>query len=103
MCDREDLFKIAYEADRVLAEGGTIVLLDFNTSIPYKNFFYETEKYSFKMDYGSMFLWNPAYTLLSFTSFSHKSNLFCREMDERLGIHILVKNNTQGWPIKNHD
>jgi len=29
LCDREDLFKIAYEADRVLKKNGHIVIYDF--------------------------------------------------------------------------
>ncbi|MDF2178309.1 class I SAM-dependent methyltransferase [Aliiglaciecola sp. CAU 1673] len=64
LCDREDLFKIAAEADRVLADGGRIIIWDFYSTVPFQNHY--TPKHglhSYKMDYAKMFLWNPAYSL----------------------------------------
>ena len=37
LCDRKDLFKIAYEADRCLKNKGTLVIKDFCPPFPYKN------------------------------------------------------------------
>ena len=37
LCDRSELFKIAYEFDRLLNDGGMIVITDFISDIPYRN------------------------------------------------------------------
>ncbi len=68
LCDRKDLFKIAYEADRCLNSGGFIIIKDFFVSKPYKNAYKHKEGvYSYKMDYSKMFSWNPSYNLISNT------------------------------------
>lgn len=37
LCDRKDLFKIVFEADKSLNEGGYIIVFDFEPSFPYRN------------------------------------------------------------------
>lgn len=65
LCDREDLFKVAAEADRVLCEGGTLAIYDFHSQVPYRNpFAHRAGLYSYKMDYARMFTWNPAYRIV---------------------------------------
>jgi len=66
LCDPIDLFKIAYEVDARLKDGGYVVIKDFYSDIPYKNEYVHLEGvYSHKMDYTKMFLWNPLYRQVS--------------------------------------
>ncbi len=65
LCDRQDLFKVAAEADRVLCDGGILAIYDFHSPVPYRNPFAHREGvYSYKMDYARMFTWNPVYRIL---------------------------------------
>lgn len=62
VCDRSDLFKIAYETDRCLKENGVVVIIDFEPAFPYKNTYaHQPDMFSYKMNYANMFLWNPDY------------------------------------------
>ena len=63
LCYKKDLFKIAYEADRCLQNEGTIIITDFYPPFPYKNRYSHREGlYTYKMNHGRMFVWNPSYT-----------------------------------------
>jgi ubiquinone/menaquinone biosynthesis C-methylase UbiE len=60
LCDRADLFRIAAEGDRVLSEGGIIVIFDFKPPFPYKNrYMHRDGSFSYKLDYSSLWSWNP--------------------------------------------
>ena len=62
LCDREDLFRIAQETDRVLDQVGHIAILDFFCENPRRTPYEHCERvFSYKMDYARMFLWNPGY------------------------------------------
>ena len=63
LCDREDLFTIAKEVDRVLSDNGVVIINDFHPLHPYKKAYVHSDGiYSFKMDYSRLFTWNPIYT-----------------------------------------
>lgn len=99
LCDREDLFRIVYEADRVLMDTGYISILDFYPPFPYRNMYEHTSGiYSYKMDYSKMFLWNPAYTLVSRSVFTHYGLTRIDEPNERLSVAILRKNSQYAYP-----
>lgn len=75
LCDRKDLFKIAYEADRCLCDNGYLIIKDFQPSFPYMNNYSHFEGISsYKLDYSKMFSWNPVYTEIFNVVFSHKEN-----------------------------
>lgn len=62
LCDREDLFRIAAEADRVLRAGGRLLLLDFHAEAPVRRRYHHAPGlFSYKTNYADMFLWNPQY------------------------------------------
>lgn len=64
LCDRKDLFKIAFEVDRILKKGGHVIINDFYTPFPYSNDYKYVEGVkSYKMDYSKMFTWNPSYVV----------------------------------------
>ena len=57
LCDRSELFRIAMEFDRVLKDGGIIVITDFISEIPYKNeYSHSPGLFSYKMDYSKLFM-----------------------------------------------
>lgn len=93
LCDREDLFKIAYEADNHLKDGGYIIIYDFEPPIPYKNNYHHKEGiFSYKMDYSKLFTMNPIYSLMKKTVFSHSGKNELESPDDRVSIQLMKKN-----------
>jgi len=98
LCDRSDLFKIAYEADRVLMELGNIVIYDFFSPLPYKNRYAHYEGlYSYKMNYANLFLWNPAYILKYQKIFPHPP-LKNGTVDDLVSVMIIEKHTAGAFP-----
>jgi ubiquinone/menaquinone biosynthesis C-methylase UbiE len=98
LCDRNDLFKIAYEADRVLVDLGNIVIFDFHPPFQYKNHYsHNKELFSYKMNYSNLFLWNPAYTLRYQKMFYHPP-LTNGTNDDMVSVMILQKNIVDAFP-----
>ncbi len=65
LCDREDLFTIAREADRVVEVDGAIIIYDFYAEKPHTNPYHHREGLmSYKMNYAAMFAWHPAYSVV---------------------------------------
>jgi len=69
LCDPEDYFEIANEGNRVLADGGSLVIYDFYTgvphSVPYKH---KDGVFSHKMDFSQLWTCHPGYNLSSIQS-----------------------------------
>ena len=62
MVDRDDLFKIAYEGDRVLKDGGHMIVYDFYSTVPKLKENPDCKDIlTCKADYGGMFRWHPCY------------------------------------------
>lgn len=98
LCDRKDLFTIAAQADRVLADNGHLAILDFYPPYPYRNTYVHTENvYSYKMDYASMFTWNPSYTQRYVHLTSHGGTGDISNPDDRIGVSVLKK--MAKWPF----
>jgi ubiquinone/menaquinone biosynthesis C-methylase UbiE len=92
LCDREDLFKIAYEADRCLKKGGFLFIKDHSTEIPYKNKYAHAEGlFSYKMNYPQMFLWNPAYSLITHEVYTFEGYKGIDNIDDRVVLSMLLK------------
>jgi ubiquinone/menaquinone biosynthesis C-methylase UbiE len=99
LCDRKDLFKIAYEADRCLKNKGTLIIKDFYPPFAYKNkYSHHDGIYSYKMDYSRMFTWNPAYVEVSKIVFSHSGFALRDVPDEKVAIVVLRKNEQYAYP-----
>jgi SAM-dependent methyltransferase len=85
------------EADRVLAEGGTLLIYDFIEPVPYyNNYAHRPGIRSHKMEFSRFFLASPAYRLL-------RRNIACPEHgtpkpDQTVGVDVLVKNYTAAFP-----
>jgi len=101
LCDRNDLFSIAREVDRVLENKGLIIILDFYSEIPYKNkYTHKDGIYAFKMDYASMFKWNPFYSVVSTVISSHGMEKIVGNKDERICISSLRKSIDDAYTVK---
>jgi ubiquinone/menaquinone biosynthesis C-methylase UbiE len=99
LCDRKDLFKIAYEADRILSNNGYLIIIDFQPPFAYKNaYIHFNEVYTYKMDYSLMFKWNPAYTEIYKVTSSHQGYIQRDVPDERINVSILHKNDVYAYP-----
>jgi len=99
LCDRRDLFRIAYEVDRVLADPGYLAILDFHPPFPYRNeYHHHPGIYTYKWDYAKIFLGNPAYSLIWMNVFGHRDPADIRDPDERVSVSILYKNVDLAYP-----
>lgn len=92
LCDREDLFRIATEADRVLSENGWLIIHDFfaleHTCRPYHH---RDGLFSFKMDYSKLFTWNPAYVPVLQKLNQHGVEQYTDEAEEWVATTVLRK------------
>lgn len=92
LCDNDDLFRIVQEADRVLAHPGWLVILDFDAQAPvFRPYHHAAGVRSRKMDYKSMFLWHPAYTLVAYEKFHHGTQQWTDDPGEWVSIACLRK------------
>jgi SAM-dependent methyltransferase len=93
LCDDSDLFRIAMEADRVLASPGWLLILDFDARAPtYRDYAHLAGVRSRKMDYKSMFQWHPAFTLVSYDKFHHGTQHWTDDEDEWVSCVCMRKN-----------
>lgn len=84
--DRKNLFKSIAEIDRVLADGGHLIVTDFLPYKPAKVFYHHLPKekvFTYKLDYAAIFLAANVYRLISRAIFDHR--------DHQLKKHIPSK------------
>jgi len=96
LCDRDDLFKIAHEANRVLKDNGIIIIMDFfSASKNTKNNYHHKEGIiSYKMDYRTLFTWHPFYECFSHKVIHHSINNITDIPEEWIAISLLRKNSS---------
>ena len=92
LCDKEDLFSIAAEADRVLATPGWLVIADFfsqrSRTVDYRH---APGVLTHKMNYSSMFSWHPHYTLMTQKVRKMYEATYTDDADEWVGLWVLRK------------
>jgi SAM-dependent methyltransferase len=92
LCDREDLFRIASEADRVLRNPGWIVIHDFYSATPSRRPYHHREGiFSFKMDYRTLFAWHPGYCNCFHKLGHHVDGSYTDDPDEWVATSVLRK------------
>jgi ubiquinone/menaquinone biosynthesis C-methylase UbiE len=97
LCDREDLFRIASEADRVLKNPGWVLIQDFYSPTPKKAaYHHRTGLFSYKMDYRTLFSWNPGYVNYSHRIRRHQGSAYSDDPNEWIAISVLRKNLQDG-------
>jgi ubiquinone/menaquinone biosynthesis C-methylase UbiE len=93
LCDREDLFRIAAEADRVLKSPGWLLIEDFYSPIPLKReYHHRNGLFSYKMDYRTLFTWSPSYTCYSQKVTHHAEPGYTDDSNEWVATSVLRKN-----------
>lgn len=89
---RNYLFRSISEADRILKTGGYLFITDFDTKNPYKRVnIHNKDAYTYKMNYASLFLSNPQYFLIAKKNYTHDTNVFDSQVQERISAQILYK------------
>ena len=93
LCDRDDLFNIAKEGDRVLKDGGHIVVYDFHSTrpskMPYKH---HKGVFSYHFSYENLWNWNPAYSMATRQLYGTGN--------DTTEVVVLHKNSSIAWPDK---
>jgi ubiquinone/menaquinone biosynthesis C-methylase UbiE len=92
LADRNDLFRIAAEADRVLRSPGWLLIHDFYSRHPSRReYHHRAGLFSHKMDYRTLFDWHPHYTNYSHRVQHHGTGAYTDEQDEWVGVSVLRK------------
>lgn len=87
LCDPEDYFKIADQGDRVLRDGGFLIIYDFCTEAPYRVPYKHKEGlFSYHYDFSKLWLAHPAYSL------------YGRTVQDETCVTILKKNMKTAFP-----
>jgi len=96
LCDREDLFRIAAESDRVLKTPGWLVIRDFYSPMSCaREYHHKTGVRSYKMDYRTLFTWSANYTVYSHRVTHHESGSYTDDPHEWVATSLLRKAH---WP-----
>ena len=91
-CDRDDLFRIAGEADRVLRSPGWLLIQDFFSPAPRANVYHHRPGVqSYKMDYRTLFTWHPNYKCMTHKVRHHGKAGFTDDPDEWVSVSVLRK------------
>ena len=92
LCDREDLFRIASESDRVLRQPGWLGIQDFFSSAPRaKTYHHRPGLQSYKMDYRKLFDWHPDYECITHKVSHHGEARHTDDPDEWVAVSVLRK------------
>ena len=89
---RERLYASLAQADRVLRAGGFLTIFDFDPSVMHRrSYAHQPGIFSYKARYDEWFVGTGHYHLVAKRSFSHASNEFSTDENERVAITILYK------------
>jgi len=92
LCDRDDLFRIAAEADRVLRPPGWLVIYDFFSPLPrVRAYRHRPDVRTFKMDYRSLFTWHPDYVCLTHEVRHHDDAAYTDSAEDWVAVSVLRK------------
>lgn len=98
LVDRDLLSRSVAEADRVLADGGLLCIVDFDPDVPCKRpYHHRPGLWSFKMDYSALFLSHPAYRLVRKTSLSHAALEWHPDPQERVAMWLCRKDSQHAY------
>lgn len=93
LCDPVDYLKIASEGDRVLVDGGYIVIYDFHQDAAYKKRYrHKKGVFSHKMDFSKLWLGSPVYSLFSRRTYG--------DYDEQTSVTIIQKDIAAAFQLK---
>lgn len=100
LVDREDLFKVMYETDRVLFDGGAMVVNDFHSDQPHSRLYaHDRRLRSYKHNVGSMFSVCPNYRVVEHTVTGAETDQ-PTSRDDQVAVTILKKDIGSAWPLR---
>jgi|SRR5882672_2434361 len=101
VCDREDLFRIVAESDRVLQDQGYLIVYDFFSEAAHSRAYAHDDRLrSYKMDHARLWLANPSYSLLDHQIHAVPPPPSVLPGDEdRVSVAVLKKDITAGFPL----
>jgi ubiquinone/menaquinone biosynthesis C-methylase UbiE len=103
LCDSNEYFAIAREADRVLKDKGHLVIFDFTSPIPYVvPYSHYPGIYSHKLNWSGMFTWHPAYRLLAREYTEHNEQRSFHP-NERITVDILRKDSSIAFVVSPYE
>lgn len=92
LVDRSLLMRTVAEADRVLRQGGRLMIVDFDPAVAHRRpFAHQPGLWSYKMSYPDLWLANPEYVLVEKCSYSHEGDNFHADPGERVAAWVLAK------------
>lgn len=94
LVDREELFQVVAEADRVLADHGWLVIHDFLAEPHSKAYGHDPRLATYKMPYHHLFTANPSYQVEDEIAWAQSGP------GSMEGIVLLRKDHNAGWPRK---
>lgn len=77
--DREMLFKVIAETDRVMKDGGILMIIDFFSEKPSRNPYHhinDFQAYAYKQNYEDIFIASKLYHLLDKRSMNHQNKSY---------------------------
>lgn len=100
--DRDILLKVISETDRVLADGGTLMIIDFFSEKPVRNHYQhikDIQAYAYKQNYEEVFVASKLYHLLDKRSMSHSSKGYDLSSDfyDKYSLVTLKKDLVAGY------
>ena len=95
LVNRDSYLRVLSEADRMIGDGGYLAILDFDVPINYSNTYKPSPSVkSCKMDNSKVFCSSGLYTLVAKSTFQHNGAALSVDLDERISIQIMRKENT---------
>ena len=89
---RDEILLTVSEIDRILRPGSFLAIEDFDLPIRTQNLYKHDDRLiSFKEDYSRYFTGELGYHLIEKHSYSHKSDHFTTDREERIATSILFK------------
>lgn len=94
VCDRNDLAEIVAGGDGILEDGGHLVIHDFDPNHPHRVKYHHLDGvFSYKMNYAKLWLANPAYSLVSKTTFLDNTAIWILKKDVEAGWSLIEREN----------
>ncbi len=92
LCDRDDLFRIASEADRVLRSPGWLLIEDFFSPTPRaRPYHHRPGVNTYKMDYRTLFAWHPAYVCVAHEVRNHPCSTYTDDPEAWVAVSVIRK------------
>lgn len=102
-CDPNQLLTIAAEGNRILKDGGYLVIYDFFPTEPHsRSYKHDKGLRTYKMNHARIWLSHPYYSYLSHKIYPHEKGEMLT-MDNRVAVQVLRKSVADAFPLSQDD